>query len=93
VKRKDLVKKIEEFGCKLIRHGGNHDWYQNPQTKISAAHPKTSRNQRQPCSSHPEDAKQRGMKLVAQKMKGKPNKAFHPTTTRAVYVVAGERRR
>jgi mRNA interferase HicA len=40
VKRKDLVKKIEEFGCKLIRHGGNHDWYQNPQTKISQPIPR-----------------------------------------------------
>lgn len=31
----DLIKKIEKMGCILLRHGGNHDWYQNPETKIS----------------------------------------------------------
>ena len=40
MKRKDLVKKIEGLGCILIRHGGNHDWYQNPQTKISQPIPR-----------------------------------------------------
>jgi len=35
VKRRDLIKKIEDLGCVLIRHGGNHDWYQNPASKIS----------------------------------------------------------
>jgi len=35
VKRRDLIKKLEETGCVLIRHGGRHDWYQNPRTKIS----------------------------------------------------------
>jgi predicted RNA binding protein YcfA (HicA-like mRNA interferase family) len=34
VKRRDLIRKIEEQGAVLIRHGGKHDWYQNPQTKI-----------------------------------------------------------
>jgi predicted RNA binding protein YcfA (HicA-like mRNA interferase family) len=34
VKRRDLIKRIEEFGCTLIRHGGRHDWYQNPSTKV-----------------------------------------------------------
>jgi predicted RNA binding protein YcfA (HicA-like mRNA interferase family) len=34
VKRRDLIKKIEEMGCILIRHGGKHDWYQNPSTGI-----------------------------------------------------------
>ena len=23
------------MGCILIRHGGNHNWYQNPNTKMS----------------------------------------------------------
>jgi len=32
MKRKDLIAKLEEMGCSLIRHGGNHDWYQNPST-------------------------------------------------------------
>jgi len=35
VKRRDLIKKLEETGCVLIRHGGRHDWYQNPRTRIS----------------------------------------------------------
>jgi mRNA interferase HicA len=35
MKRKDLIRAIEEIGCVLIRHGGRHDWYQNPETKIS----------------------------------------------------------
>ena len=34
MKRRDLIRKIEELGAVLIRHGGKHDWYQNPETKI-----------------------------------------------------------
>jgi mRNA interferase HicA len=34
VKRRDLIRKIEAGGGVLIRHGGKHDWYQNPETKI-----------------------------------------------------------
>jgi predicted RNA binding protein YcfA (HicA-like mRNA interferase family) len=34
VKRKELIKKLEEMGCVFIRHGGRHDWYQNPRTKV-----------------------------------------------------------
>ncbi|HNS74473.1 MAG TPA: type II toxin-antitoxin system HicA family toxin [bacterium] len=34
MKRKELIKLLEEMGCVLIRHGGKHDWYQNPMTKI-----------------------------------------------------------
>ncbi len=33
MKRKILIGKLEEMGCILIRHGGRHDWYQNPGTK------------------------------------------------------------
>jgi len=32
MKRIDLIRKLEEEGCLLIRHGGRHDWYQNPKT-------------------------------------------------------------
>ncbi len=32
MKRLDLVRQLEASGCKLIRHGGRHDWYQNPTT-------------------------------------------------------------
>jgi len=40
MKRKDLIKKIEKMGCILIRHGGKHDWYQNPKTKASQPVPR-----------------------------------------------------
>jgi predicted RNA binding protein YcfA (HicA-like mRNA interferase family) len=40
VKRKDLVKRIEDMGCVFIRHGSRHDWYQNPQSKISQPIPR-----------------------------------------------------
>jgi mRNA interferase HicA len=32
MKRVDLIRTIEAFGCVLIRHGGKHDWYRNPLT-------------------------------------------------------------
>ena len=31
MKRRELIKKIEAQGGVLIRHGGKHDWYQNPE--------------------------------------------------------------
>jgi len=34
LKRRDLIQQIEAAGCVLIRHGGKHDWYQNPRTKM-----------------------------------------------------------
>jgi len=40
MKRKDLIRVIEEAGCIFIRHGGRHDWYQNPETKISQPIPR-----------------------------------------------------
>jgi predicted RNA binding protein YcfA (HicA-like mRNA interferase family) len=33
MKRKDLVKKLTALGCKLERHGSNHDLYTNPTTR------------------------------------------------------------
>ncbi len=33
MKRIDLIRSLEQMGCMLIRHGGKHDWYQNPVTK------------------------------------------------------------
>jgi mRNA interferase HicA len=32
VKRKDLIKKLTDSGCVLVRHGGRHDLYKNPTT-------------------------------------------------------------
>jgi predicted RNA binding protein YcfA (HicA-like mRNA interferase family) len=40
VKRKALIRQLEACGCVLIRHGGKHDWYQNPATKISQPVPR-----------------------------------------------------
>jgi len=40
VKRRDLIRKIEDQGALLIRHGGKHDWYQNPRTHISQPVPR-----------------------------------------------------
>jgi predicted RNA binding protein YcfA (HicA-like mRNA interferase family) len=35
MKRIDLIRKLEQAGCSLIRHGGRHDWYPNPKTGTS----------------------------------------------------------
>ena len=32
MKRKDLLKKLNDSGCILIRHGSRHDLYKNPAT-------------------------------------------------------------
>ena len=40
MKRRDLLQKIEEIGCVLIRHGGKHDWYQNPRTHMAQPVPR-----------------------------------------------------
>ena len=40
MKRRDLVRTIEEMGCVLTRHGGKHDWYTNPMTKQSQPVPR-----------------------------------------------------
>jgi mRNA interferase HicA len=40
MKRRDLVRILEEMGCVLVRNGGKHDWYTNPQTKISQPVPR-----------------------------------------------------
>ncbi len=40
MKRNDLVRKLEQMGCLLARHGRRHDWYTNPQTKASQPVPR-----------------------------------------------------
>jgi mRNA interferase HicA len=40
MKRKDLIRQMEEMGCVFIRHGGKHDWYQNPRTKVAQPIPR-----------------------------------------------------
>ena len=40
MKRRDLIKKLENANCTLIRHGGKHDWYRNNATKMSQPVPR-----------------------------------------------------
>lgn len=40
MKRVDLIRTIEGFGCVLVRHGGKHDWYRNPVTGMSQPVPR-----------------------------------------------------
>ena len=40
MKRVDLIKQLSKIGCILLRHGGKHDWYQNPATKVSQPIPR-----------------------------------------------------
>jgi len=35
MKRRHLIQRRERAGCVLIRHGGKHDWYKNPETGFS----------------------------------------------------------
>ena len=39
MKRREL-KQLEAMGCEFIRHGGKHDWYSNPQTKMAQPVPR-----------------------------------------------------
>lgn len=40
MKRRDLIRRLEQMGCILSRNGGRHDWYTNPQTKRSQPVPR-----------------------------------------------------
>ena len=40
MKRVDLIRAIEGFGCVLVRHGKRHDWYRNPATGMSQPVPR-----------------------------------------------------
>ena len=40
MKRNELIRKITESGCVLIRHGAKHDWYRNPNTGVSQPVPR-----------------------------------------------------
>jgi mRNA interferase HicA len=40
MKQRDLIKALEDRGCVFVRHGGRHDWYQNPLTRISQPIPR-----------------------------------------------------
>ena len=51
MKRRDLIKKLEDAGCHFVRHGGKHDWYQNPQTGVSQPVPRHSELKENLCRS------------------------------------------
>ena len=40
MKRRLLIKKLEEIGCILVRHGGKHDYYTNYRMKHSQPVPR-----------------------------------------------------
>ncbi|MGI8654696.1 MAG: type II toxin-antitoxin system HicA family toxin [Pyrinomonadaceae bacterium] len=40
MKRRELIKILTDMGCVLVRSGGKHDWYTNPQTKQSQPVPR-----------------------------------------------------
>jgi len=40
MKRRELIARLQQMGCVLIRHGGRHDWYQNPETGESQPVPR-----------------------------------------------------
>ena len=40
MKRIDLIRVIEGFGCEFARHGGKHDWYRNPRTGVAQPVPR-----------------------------------------------------
>jgi mRNA interferase HicA len=40
MKRRELIKKLQNMGCIFVRHGGAHDWYTNPETKESQPVPR-----------------------------------------------------
>jgi len=42
MKGKDLIQRLEEMGCVLVRHGKRHDWYTNPKTRQSQPVPRHS---------------------------------------------------
>ena len=40
MKKRVLIKQLENMGCVFIRHGGKHEWYQNPKTKMAQPVPR-----------------------------------------------------
>ena len=40
MKRRDLIEELEAAGCVFARHGGRHDWYRNPETRVSQPVPR-----------------------------------------------------
>jgi mRNA interferase HicA len=68
MKRIDLIKTIESFGCQLVRHGGKHDWYQNSATGMA-----------QPVPRHREIKERLAQRII--RLLGNPEKDTEEGTT------------
>jgi len=42
MKRRDLIRLLEQMGCVLVRNGSRHDWYTNQTTRQSQPVPRHS---------------------------------------------------
>jgi len=51
MKRRDLIRVVENSGCILVRHGARRDWYQNPQTGVCQPIPR-HREIKEPLAKH-----------------------------------------
>lgn len=51
MKRTDLIRRLEQAGCELLRHGGRHDWYRNPVSGIAQPVPR-HREIKEPLARH-----------------------------------------
>jgi len=40
MKRRDLIKKLDDMGCEFVRHGGSHDIYRQPATGVQEPIPR-----------------------------------------------------
>ena len=40
MKRRDLIKILQQLGCEFVRHGGKHDWFKNKRTGVSQPIPR-----------------------------------------------------
>lgn len=40
MKRRDLIAHLSQHGCVLLREGGNHSWWLNPQANRRSAVPR-----------------------------------------------------
>ncbi|MHB1360106.1 MAG: type II toxin-antitoxin system HicA family toxin [Rhodocyclaceae bacterium] len=40
MKRRDLIRMLEQMGCVLVRNGGRHDWYTHQDTRQSQPVPR-----------------------------------------------------
>lgn len=42
MKRRDLIRHLHQHGCELLREGGRHSWWHNPQQASRSAVPRHS---------------------------------------------------